>query len=77
VCTGPPDGARADARARRAGKWAAAASGTVPALPGASIRNVVHVGVGGTAARIRLSNRLGTAPLRRGRNGRGLMVVGA
>jgi hypothetical protein len=30
------------------GTWAAAASGTVPALPGASIRNVVHVGVGGT-----------------------------
>ncbi|MGJ5831670.1 hypothetical protein [Streptomyces ossamyceticus] len=48
------------------GTWAAAASGTVPALPGASIRNVVHVGVGGTAARIRISNRLGTAPLRLG-----------
>lgn len=46
------------------GTWEAAASGTAPALPGASIRNVVHTSVGGRAARVRLSNRLGTAPLR-------------
>ncbi|WP_406174759.1 SGNH/GDSL hydrolase family protein [Streptomyces sp. NBC_00996] len=45
------------------GTWEAAASGTAPALPGASIRNVVHTSVGGRAARVRLSNRLGTAPL--------------
>ncbi|MFF4349521.1 SGNH/GDSL hydrolase family protein [Streptomyces sp. NPDC001530] len=45
------------------GTWEAAASGTAPALPGASIRNVVHTSVGGRAARVRLSNRLGSAPL--------------
>lgn len=39
-------------------------SGTTPALPGASFRNVVHLGVGGSASRVRLTNRLGTAPLR-------------
>jgi lysophospholipase L1-like esterase len=48
------------------GTWEAAASGTAPALPGASFRNVVHTSVGGRAARVRLSNRLGTAPLRLG-----------
>ncbi|WP_329552266.1 SGNH/GDSL hydrolase family protein [Streptomyces sp. NBC_00696] len=46
------------------GTWEAAPSGTVPAHPGASFRNVVHVSVGGGAARVRLTNRLGTAPLR-------------
>ncbi|MGW1064914.1 GDSL-type esterase/lipase family protein [Streptomyces aureus] len=48
------------------GTWEAAASGTVPAPPGASVRNVVHTSVGGRAARVRLSNRLGTRPLRLG-----------
>ncbi|MEV8030582.1 SGNH/GDSL hydrolase family protein [Streptomyces sp. NPDC086182] len=48
------------------GTWEAAASGTVPALPGASIRNVVHTSVGGRAARVRISNRLGTRPLQLG-----------
>ncbi|MFD4548179.1 SGNH/GDSL hydrolase family protein [Streptomyces sp. NPDC058466] len=48
------------------GTWEGAASGTAAALPGASIRNVVHTSVGGQAARIRVSNRLGTAPLRLG-----------
>jgi lysophospholipase L1-like esterase len=51
---------------RWTGTWEAAASGTAPALPGASIRNVVHVSVGGSAARVRVSNRLGTAALRLG-----------
>lgn len=75
--------ANADARpdtaaARRwTGTWAAAASGTAPALPGASIRNVVHVSVGGTAARVRVSNRLGTAPLRLGSVTVALQVPGA
>ncbi|MEV6540325.1 SGNH/GDSL hydrolase family protein [Streptomyces sp. NPDC051665] len=46
------------------GTWEAAPSGTAPALPGASFRNVVHLSVGGSAARVRLTNRLGTAPLR-------------
>ncbi|WP_433174212.1 SGNH/GDSL hydrolase family protein [Actinoallomurus sp. CA-150999] len=61
----------ADARTGRAsaaehgwvGTWEAAASGTVDALPGYSIRNVVHADVGGPAVRVRVSNRLGTAPL--------------
>ncbi|MFF3887200.1 SGNH/GDSL hydrolase family protein [Streptomyces sp. NPDC001914] len=48
------------------GTWEAAASGTAPALPGASIRSVVRTSVGGGAARVRLSNRLGTRPLRLG-----------
>ncbi|MFF0156143.1 SGNH/GDSL hydrolase family protein [Streptomyces sp. NPDC005263] len=48
------------------GTWEAAASGTVPALPGTSIRNVVHISVGGRAARVRITNRLGTAPLELG-----------
>jgi len=48
------------------GTWEGAPSGTVPALPGASIRNVVHTSVGGSAARIRISNRLGTKPLQLG-----------
>ncbi|MDF3298565.1 SGNH/GDSL hydrolase family protein [Streptomyces tropicalis] len=48
------------------GTWEAAPSGTARALPGASIRNVVHISVGGRALRIRLSNRLGGAPLRLG-----------
>ncbi|MFF4543905.1 SGNH/GDSL hydrolase family protein [Streptomyces sp. NPDC001435] len=45
------------------GTWETAPSGTAPALPGAAIRNVVHTSVGGTAVRIRLSNRFGTVPL--------------
>ncbi|GGX52050.1 SGNH hydrolase [Streptomyces fructofermentans] len=49
--------------ARWTGTWEAAASGTAPGLPGASIRNVVRTSVGGTAVRVRLTNRLGTRPL--------------
>ncbi|MER5668751.1 SGNH/GDSL hydrolase family protein [Streptomyces mirabilis] len=52
-----------DDQARWTGTWETAPSGTAPALPGASIRNVVHTSVGGSAARVRVSNRLGTAPL--------------
>ncbi len=44
----------------------AAPSGTAAALPGAAVRNVVHLSIGGTAVRVRLSNRLGTRPLRLG-----------
>ncbi|MGW4977917.1 SGNH/GDSL hydrolase family protein [Streptomyces mirabilis] len=50
-------------QARWTGTWETAPSGTAPARPGASIRNVVHTSVGGSAARVRVSNRLGTAPL--------------
>jgi len=46
------------------GSWEAAPSGTTTAHPGASFRNVVHLSVGGDAVRVRLTNRLGTAPLR-------------
>ena len=46
------------------GTWEAAPSGTAPARRGASLRNVVHLSVGGSATRVRLTNRLGTAPLR-------------
>ncbi|MET8854975.1 SGNH/GDSL hydrolase family protein [Streptomyces sp. NPDC004579] len=59
------------------GTWEAAASGTAPALPGASIRNVVHTSVGGRAARVRLSNRLGTRPLRLGSVTLALQLPGA
>ncbi|MFJ8600735.1 SGNH/GDSL hydrolase family protein [Streptomyces shenzhenensis] len=45
------------------GTWEAAPSGTAPALPGAAVRNVVRLSVGGDLLRIRLSNRLGTGPL--------------
>ncbi|MFF4535607.1 GDSL-type esterase/lipase family protein [Streptomyces aureus] len=66
----PAPGAPAPAPRPRAGVWTgtweAAVSGTVPAPPGASVRNVVHTSVGGRAARVRLSNRLGTRPLRLG-----------
>ncbi|MGW0878128.1 SGNH/GDSL hydrolase family protein [Streptomyces sp. NPDC002671] len=50
--------------ARWTGTWETAPTGTAACLPGAAIRNVVHVSVGGTALRVRLSNRLGTVPLR-------------
>ncbi|MFF4014932.1 SGNH/GDSL hydrolase family protein [Streptomyces sp. NPDC001843] len=48
------------------GTWEAAASATTTQLPGQSVRNVVHTSVGGRAARIRVSNRLGAAPLELG-----------
>ncbi|WP_217554018.1 SGNH/GDSL hydrolase family protein [Streptomyces sp. GbtcB6] len=46
-----------------AGSWEAAPSGTDPEVPGAAFRNVVHLSVGGSALRVRVSNRLGSAPL--------------
>ncbi|MFF8726123.1 SGNH/GDSL hydrolase family protein [Streptomyces sp. NPDC015171] len=49
-----------------AGSWETAPSGTAAALPGAAVRNVVHLSVGGVAVRVRLSNRLGTRPLHLG-----------
>ncbi|MFD7882087.1 SGNH/GDSL hydrolase family protein [Streptomyces bauhiniae] len=48
------------------GTWEAAPSGTAPALPGAAIRNVVHLSVGGHELRVRVTNRLGTTPLHLG-----------
>jgi lysophospholipase L1-like esterase len=48
------------------GSWEAAPSGTADALPGAAVRNVVHLSLGGTDVRVRLSNRLGAAPLQLG-----------
>ncbi|MFF4116064.1 SGNH/GDSL hydrolase family protein [Streptomyces sp. NPDC001714] len=49
-----------------AGSWEAAPSGTEAAVPGAAYRNVVHLSVGGGEVRVRVSNRLGSAPLRLG-----------
>ncbi|MEU9344979.1 SGNH/GDSL hydrolase family protein [Streptomyces sp. NPDC048278] len=49
-----------------AGSWEAAPSGTEPAVPGAAYRNVVHLSAGGSEVRVRVSNRLGSAPLRVG-----------
>ncbi|WEO94510.1 SGNH/GDSL hydrolase family protein [Streptomyces sp. FXJ1.172] len=49
-----------------AGSWETAPSGTTAARPGAAIRNVVHLSIGGTAVRVRLSNRFGTGPLHLG-----------
>ncbi|WP_369226350.1 SGNH/GDSL hydrolase family protein [Streptomyces sp. R39] len=48
------------------GSWEAAPSGTEPAVPGGAFRNVVHLSVGGSAVRVRVSNRLGSAALRLG-----------
>ncbi|MFG3015290.1 GDSL-type esterase/lipase family protein [Streptomyces cinerochromogenes] len=48
------------------GSWETAPSGTAAALPGTAVRNVVHLSAGGTAVRVRLSNRLGTRPLHLG-----------
>nr|WP_202485954.1 GDSL-type esterase/lipase family protein [Streptomyces sp. SID4985] len=48
------------------GSWEAAPSGTTAGLPGAAVRNVVHLSVGGGALRVRIGNRFGVAPLRVG-----------
>ncbi|MEU9183098.1 SGNH/GDSL hydrolase family protein [Streptomyces sp. NPDC048484] len=50
------------------GAWSASPAGSEPGtelngMAGRSVRNVVHVGVGGTAARITLSNLYGQQPL--------------
>lgn len=50
------------------GTWQTAMSqGVGQGMPNHSIRNIVHTSVGGSAARVRLSNVLGTAPVRMGR----------
>ncbi|MFH9421109.1 SGNH/GDSL hydrolase family protein [Streptomyces sp. NPDC017529] len=52
---------------RWAGTWSAAATaaepGSLDGYAGMSIRNVVHTSIGGTSARIQLSNLYGTRPL--------------
>ncbi|MFF4410589.1 SGNH/GDSL hydrolase family protein [Streptomyces sp. NPDC001262] len=50
------------------GSWAAAPAGAEPAtdvrgMAGRSVRNVVHTSIGGTSARIQLSNLFGRRPL--------------
>ncbi|MFI0979651.1 SGNH/GDSL hydrolase family protein [Streptomyces sp. NPDC021093] len=49
------------------GTWSASPVGPEPrtrrGLPGRSVRNVVHTSIGGTSARITLSNRFGNKPL--------------
>jgi lysophospholipase L1-like esterase len=50
------------------GTWAAApAAGVGNGYPNYSIRNVVHTSVGGSAVRVRLSNRFSTQPVLMGR----------
>ncbi|MEV0091808.1 SGNH/GDSL hydrolase family protein [Streptomyces sp. NPDC050738] len=53
------------------GTWAGAPAGAEPGtsrgLPGSTVRNIVHTSVGGTAARITLSNLYGIRALRIGR----------
>jgi hypothetical protein len=53
------------------GTWQTAMARTTPGtdhgMPNHSIRNVVHTSVGGDAARVRLSNALGTVPVLMGR----------
>ncbi|MGK5641840.1 SGNH/GDSL hydrolase family protein [Streptomyces sp. URMC 126] len=50
------------------GSWAAAPAAADPrapaGLPGTSVRNVIHTSVGGTGARVHLSNLFGDRPLR-------------
>ncbi|GAB2593504.1 SGNH/GDSL hydrolase family protein [Streptomyces capparidis] len=70
--TAAAPGAGAAAEPASAGRWvgtwsaspAAAEPGVPRGLPGVTIRNVVHVSVGGSAARVRLSNAFGDRPLR-------------
>ena len=45
------------------GTWATAMQGTGPTLSDQTIRQIVHTSVGGSTARIRLSNRYGTQAL--------------
>ncbi|MEV5592727.1 SGNH/GDSL hydrolase family protein [Streptomyces sp. NPDC052496] len=63
----PADGRPAPAADRWAGTWSAAAAALEPGnhdgYAGTSLRNVVHTSIGGTEARIQLSNLLGTRPL--------------
>ncbi|MFJ7150432.1 GDSL-type esterase/lipase family protein [Streptomyces sp. NPDC100445] len=71
ACTALVPGLTAPAPAAPAGlpwtgAWETAPSGTAAPLPGAAVRDVVHLGIGGTAVRVRLSNRLGTRPLHLG-----------
>ncbi|MCS0602098.1 GDSL-type esterase/lipase family protein [Streptomyces sp. LP11] len=60
---GPAQAVAGPAHRPWTGSWETSPSGTTRALPGAAVRNVVHLSVGGSAVRIRLGNRLGTAPL--------------
>ncbi|CAM5341574.1 SGNH hydrolase [Streptomyces spiroverticillatus] len=61
------DGLRPAASNRWIGTWAASPVGPEPRTPrglaGHSVRNVVHTSIGGTSARITLSNRFGDEPL--------------
>jgi lysophospholipase L1-like esterase len=61
------DGLRPAADNRWIGTWATSPVGPEPrtaqGLPGHSVRNVVHTSIGGSSARITLSNRFGDKPL--------------
>ncbi|MEU4653804.1 SGNH/GDSL hydrolase family protein [Streptomyces sp. NPDC023723] len=64
----PPGAAAPASTGRWVGAWSASPSGAEPGtrargLAGRSVRNVVHAGIGGTSARVTLSNLYGTTPL--------------
>ncbi|MEV0980645.1 SGNH/GDSL hydrolase family protein [Streptomyces sp. NPDC049915] len=64
----PYDSAHPASTGRWVGSWSASPSGHEPGtdargVAGRSVRNVVHTGVGGTSARITLSNLYGRTPL--------------
>ncbi|MFG2892663.1 SGNH/GDSL hydrolase family protein [Streptomyces sp. NPDC048248] len=63
----PRDPAKPAVSGQWVGTWAASAAaaepGTLDGYAGMSIRNVVHTSVGGSSARIQLSNLYGTRPL--------------
>ncbi len=62
VADAAPAARPAPTRGEWVGSWAAA-PGSSATAPANSIRNVVHLSVGGTAVRVHLSNTFGTAPL--------------
>ncbi|MEV1008199.1 GDSL-type esterase/lipase family protein [Streptomyces sp. NPDC049881] len=63
----PAPGARPAASGEWVGTWSGAASGAEPGtrdgLPGRSLRNVVAASVGGSRARVELTNQYGTRPV--------------
>ncbi|MEU8587517.1 SGNH/GDSL hydrolase family protein [Streptomyces sp. NPDC048664] len=59
-----PAPSTAEPAPRWTGTWETAPSGTAKVPSDATIRNVVHLSVGGRAVRVRVSNRLGADPLR-------------
>ncbi|MFI9149914.1 GDSL-type esterase/lipase family protein [Streptomyces sp. NPDC053367] len=69
LAAGRPHGAGPGSAGRWVGTWSASPAAAEPGTgargtAGRSLRNVVHTSVGGTSARVTLSNLLGSRPLR-------------